>query len=83
MECFTFSQNLGVSTGSWETKVGLTDLKPVIDYLAQANPPVGYTWTNEEWDTLAIVKSALEPFRNMHLYLEAAEYVTIGFVSYC
>jgi hypothetical protein len=44
---YLFSKSWSVD-GSWETKVGFTDLKPVIDYLAQANPPVEYTLTNEE-----------------------------------
>jgi hypothetical protein len=61
----------------------LLDLKPVIDYLTHANPPVGYTLDIDEWETLEIIKSVLEPFRNMQLYLEGSEYETIGFVAYC
>jgi len=61
----------------------LLDLKPVIDYLTHANPPVGYTLEIDEWETLEVIKTVLEPFRNMQLYLEGSEYETIGFVAYC
>ena len=55
----------------------LLDLKPVIDYLTHANPPVGYTLEIDEWETLEVIKTVLEPFRNMQLYLEGSEYETI------
>jgi len=60
----------------------LLTLRPSIEYLTQAAPPIGYTLSTDEWDTLLVVKSVLEPFRNVQLYLEGANYQTLGFVAY-
>jgi hypothetical protein len=60
----------------------LLALRPSIEYLTQATPPIGYTLSTDEWDTLLVVKSVLEPFRNVQLYLEGANYQTLGFVAY-